>query len=364
MTKRILILPADPAAAATCLDVDASGRVLSRAALQPGDPAPPMPAAARTVLVVPGDAVRIDCLELHAHSAAQAQAAARALLGDRLAHRAELHVALDADASASRRTAASVAPDLLRGWLARASAFGLHPDAAVPEQLLLPVPTDNDTAHVLDADGRWLVRAAGLAFSAEPQLAARIVGGRRVVRLEGDIEDLAARASRPDVDLLQGSFFPASARAKPASRRRLAWLAAALLASPLLLAGAQALRLELAARALESRAERTLREAFPAADDTRADALQARLQAAREPAVFAAASGALFAAVAARPGTHLVELEYQRGDRLRAVLFHRNSDDIDILRGALAADGWQLVEGGVSEVPGGLHTGLVLEPGA
>lgn len=363
MTNRILILPADPAAAATCIELDDGGRVLSRATLHPGATPPPMPAASRTVLVVPGDAVRIDRIELQAHSAAQARAAARALLADRLARRTGLHVALDADASATLRTVASVEPEALRGWLARAQAFGLHPDAAVPEQLLLPASGD-DVVHVLDAGDRWLVRGAGLAFSAEPQLAARVLGERPLVPVDGGLDGLAARALRPDVDLLQDGFIPASARAKPAGRRRLAWLAAALLASPLVLVAAQALRMDLAARALESRAESTVRAALPAGADATAGTLQARLQAAREPTAFAAASGDLFAAVAARQGTHLAGLEYQRGDRLRAVLFHRDADDVEALRGTLAADGWRLVEGGSSDVPGGLHTGLVLEPGA
>ncbi|GGK09794.1 type II secretion system protein GspL [Luteimonas terricola] len=364
MSKRILFLPADPAAEAICLDVDDGGRVLSRAALRPDAPAAPMPAVTRTVLVVPGDAVRIDRLALQAHSSAQAHAAARALLAGRLAQPGEPHVVLDADATATLRTVAAVEPGALRGWLARAAALGLHPDAAVPEQLLLPEPADAGSVHLLVTADRWLARGDGLAFSAPPALAAQVLGDRPLARINGDIESLAARALRPELDLLQGGFAPASARAKPASRRRLAWLVAVLLASPLLLVAAQALRLELAARALESRAEAAVREALPAARDAAPDALHLHLQAAREPRLFAAASGALFSAVAARSGSHLVELEFQRGDRLRAVVFHPGPDDIEALRAALATDGWRLVEGGGSDVPGGLHTGLVLEPAA
>jgi general secretion pathway protein L len=364
MTTRILILPADAAADAICLEVDDAGRVLARTVLTGGEPAVAMPAATRTVLVVPGDAVRIEQLELQAHSAVQAQAAARALLEGRLARPGALHVALDAPSSSTLRTVAAVDPDTLRGWLARAGALGLRPDAAVPEQLLLPAPDDGESVHVLDAGDHWLVRGAGLAFSAEPALAARVLEGRGTVRLDGSLEGLASRALHPEVDLLQGGFAPASARARPAGRHRIAWLAAALLASPLVLVGAQALRLELAAGALESRAVATVRAALPAAADAPPEALRTHLQAAREPQAFAAASGALLAAVAGRPGTYLVDVEYQRGDRLRAVLFHGGPDDIDALRGALAADGWRLVEGGSSEASGGLHTGLVLEPEA
>lgn len=366
MNTRILFLPADPGASATCLDLAGDGRVLSRAELSPGTVAPASATATRTVLVVPGEAVRIDHIALKAHSAAQARAAAQAMLAERLARPASLHVALDAGAASDARTVASVEPAALHEWLARAADFGLRPDAAVPEQLLLPAQSDDAQAvHVLDAGERWLVRGPGLAFCATPALAVQVLAGREQLPLHGGLEACAARALHPDVDLLQGAFAPASAQAGKPRWRRLAWLAAALVASPLVLVAAQALRLELAAHALESRAGALVRDALPGnagGDGVGANALARQLRAAREPRAFTAASGALFAAVAGRAGTHLVELDYLRGDRLRAVVFHAVADDIEAIRGALAADGWTLVEGGSSDVPGGLHTGLVLEP--
>ncbi|GHD65050.1 type II secretion system protein L [Luteimonas padinae] len=363
MSKRILFLPADPAAPATLLDVDDGGRVLSRRSLRAGDSAATGAGPVHGVLVVPGDAVRIDTMELPAHSAAQAQAAAAALLAARLARPTTLHVALDPAGTSTRRTMAAVDPALLRAWLERAAASGFMPDAAVPEQLLLPAPDDDAPVNLLDAGDRWLARGPGLAFAAEPALAAQVLGTRPVSRIEGGLDALAGHALAPELDLLQGEFAPAARRARPANRRRLAWLAAALLASPLLLVAAQALRLELAARALESRAAATLDAALPGSGGDAAG-LDRRLQAAHAPREFAAASGALFAAVDARPGTHLVDLEYARGDRLRARLFHRDAADLEALRGSLAADGWRLVEGGSTEVAGGLHTGLALEPSA
>src|SRR5690606_20981955 len=124
--------------------------------------------------------------------------------------------------------------------LHRAAGFGLVADAAVPEQLLLPMPVAGAPVHVLDAGDRWLVRGDGHAFVATPSLAARVLGERPWTPVEGGPESLAARALRPEVDLLQGEFTAASQRARPASRRRLAWLVAALVATPLLLVAAQA----------------------------------------------------------------------------------------------------------------------------
>lgn len=367
MSTRILFLPPDGADAARLLDLDDDGRVCAQAALAPGMAAPDASNASRTVLVVPGGPVRIQPLPLVAHSEAQALATARALLAGQLARPATLHVVLDADHGAASRTVAAVEADTLRGWLAQAAALGVRPDAAVPDALLLPEP-EAGAVHLFDAGDRWLVRGDGLAFSAEPELARRVLGDRAASRVEGGFEQLAARALQPPLDLLQGDFAPAAAAHRP-SGRRLAWLAVALAASPLLLVGAQALRFELAARALQSRAAAVLEAAAPAAADGAAAAgaaeePAARLRAAREPRAFAAATGALFAAVAARPGTHLVELEYTRGDRLRALLFHGDAADLEALRGALRADGWELVEGGSVNVAGGLHTGLVLEPSA
>lgn len=367
MSTRILFLPPDGADDARLLDLDDGGRVRAQATLAPNAAAPAAPDARRTVLVVPGGPVRIEQLPLAAHSEAQALAAARALLAGRLARPAVLHVVLDADHGAAVRTVAAVEADTLRGWLAQAAAFGLRPDAAVPEALLLPGP-EAGAMHLFDAGDRWLVRGDGLAFSAEPGLARRVLGDREPSRMDGGFEQLAARALQLPLDLLQGDFAPAAAGRRPAGRR-LAWLAVALAASPLLLLAAQALRLELAARALESRAAAVLDAALPEANGGAAtadtsDDQAGRLRAVREPRAFAAASAALFAAVAARPGTHLVELEYARGDRLRARLFHRDASDLEALRGALRADDWELVEGGSVDVAGGLHTALVLEPAA
>ncbi|MBB1472433.1 MULTISPECIES: type II secretion system protein GspL [unclassified Luteimonas] len=379
MSTRILWLPADPLAHATCFHLDDAGRVLARATLAPDAPPDPpaFSAAPRTVLVVPGADVRVDWLELPARSAAQALGAARALLATRLAHPADLHVALAPDDGQATRMVAAVDPRHLLDWLARAMAFGMRADAVVPEQLLLPAApggacdSDDHGACVFDAGDRWLVRGAALAFSAEPALAARVLAGRaHQVLPADDIATLAARALQPDIDLLQGAFAPPATRARPANRRRMAWLVAALLASPLLLVAAQALRLELAARDLQQRAAATVQRVLPRNGDGSAAArtdpatLRAHLDAARAPLAFSAATGALFAAVASRPGTYLTALDYQRGDRLRASLFHATPDDLDAIRGALAVDGWQLVEGTGSDAPGGLLTGITLEPGA
>lgn len=360
MNTRILFLPADPAAQPPLIELDGSGRVHARSMLAPGTAGPPPSAPTHTILVVPGASVRIDALQLDAHSAAQARGAAQALLADRLARPGPLHVALDANTQA-RRLVAALDPGVLHAWLERAAGLGITPDAAVPEQLLLDAPEDREAVHVVDAGDRWLVRGHGLAFVAEPALALQVIGQRRRIPVDGALDALATRARAAAIDLLQADFLPAAKRTRPAGRR-LAWLAAALLASPLLLVGAQAMRLERSAHVLEARAVDAIHTALPATATADPSTTAALLQAAREPQDLTLASGALFAAVAAQPGTHLLELEYHRGDRLRAAVFHPAAGDIDAMRAALAAKGWRLVEGGSSDSPGGLRTGLTLEP--
>ena len=357
MSTRVLFLPPGEQGDALLVQPGDDGHGMSCQHLAPGLAAPAAPVPGRTVVVVPGGPVRIDRLHLRAHSDVQALAAARALVAERLARPAELHVAVDRHGDSPCRVAA-VEAAVMRGWLARVDAFGLRADAMVPEPLLVPEPADPGVVHVVEVADRWIVHGDGLAFSAPGELARRVLGQRPLIHLEGGLERLAAAALQPPLDLLQGDFAPGPA-AGHRSWRRVAWLAAALAISPLLLVAGQTMRLELAARSLEAGTATLLASALPGAGEGATPTEP--LQALHAPRRFAAASGSLFAAVSARPGIHLVELEYAAGDGLRAVLFHRDAADIEAVRAALAVDGWRLVEGGSTGVAGGLHTGLAME---
>lgn len=367
MSLRLLLLSAQPQQPSQCLHVDDAGRILERAWLTPGDPPTAFATAAtRTLLAVPGTDARALWLDLPAHSPAQALAAARLMLQDRVARDDDLHLAIAPRQGDAPRLVVVVARALMRHWLARAADLGATVDAAIPEYLLLPA-TDDDAVRVADGDGRWIVRGRQLAFSAEPALAEQVLAGRPWITVTAaEHERLSAAAAlAPDIDLLQGEFAPAPSRRRTATPdRRTFWLALALLASPLLLTAAQALRYELAARGLESRAAAMARTVLPADADATPEALHSRLRAMQAPEAFAAAARALFAAVARTPGAHLQTLDYRREDALRATLVHATPAQIETLRAALAADGWRLIEGGSVAGDGGLRTELLLEPGA
>src|SRR3546814_15053439 len=76
----------------------------------------------------------------------------------------------------------------------------MTPDVVVPMPLLLPAPEATDHADdvvVGNFDGPALVRGAQLAFAGEPELAAHIVGERKVRELDTSATDTAP-SPRPD----------------------------------------------------------------------------------------------------------------------------------------------------------------------
>jgi general secretion pathway protein L len=371
MRTRLLLLSADPALPSLCLHVDNAGHILERAILESGHPlaATPQEPVARTILVVPGTDARALWLDLPpAHSAAQALAAARLMLADHLARADDtLHLAIAPQQGTAPRLVVVVERLVVQEWIARAGALGVTPDVVVPDHLLLP-PADGDVLRVADTGDRWLVRGQSLAFSAEPVLAAHILADRQWLPVDtAELEPLfAAAALAPAINLLQYQFAPATSTPTGAASWRLSlWLALALLVSPLLLTAVQAVRYELAARAIETRAHDVARALLPANDAAGSiDELHARMRAAQAPEAFAAATHALFGAVTRTPGAHLQALDYRRGEPLRATLHYRVTEDLETIRAMLADSGWQLVAGDSAASGGGLSTELKLEPEA
>lgn len=371
MSLRLLLLSPRADLPSRALHVDGSGRVLERSGplLARASAAGFAAGATRTVAVVPGTQARALWLALPAHNPTQALAAARVLVEDGIATREGLHLAIAPRQGDATRLVVVVDRAVLQDWLARAEFLGAVADAVVPEQLLLPEP-DGDAVRVFDAGDRWIARGDGLAFSAEPALAAQVLAGRPQLAVSATEYEqwLATTAAAPAIDLRQYEFATRDDRTSVAAPyRRALWLAIALLASPLLLVAAQALRYEVAARGLESRAATMARAVLPGDANPSGDAdptarLQARLRGVQAPEQFAAATAALFAAVAGTRDASLHALDYAREDALRATLVHGTPEDLESVRGALAASGWRLVAGGSVAADGGLRTDLLLEP--
>lgn len=393
MNTRLILLSADPDAPSTCLQVDAGGQLLQRMQLSPATslaapsvPAPSVPL--RTVLVVPGSEARAMWLDLPARNPVQARAAAALLIEDHVATpRDRLHLSIaprpmpvvTADGGEARRLVVMVDRDTMQHWLDRAAALGVVPDAVVPDHLMLPAPAGEAVCIAVLGDDRWLVRGEQLAFSAEPALAALVIGERASrdqaagERIPSRIEDareierhFIASASNPPIDLLQGEFARNFERREGwPPYRRVAALAAVLAFSPLLLIAAQALRYEVAARQLESQAQSLVRDVVSGSDiagDPLA-ASHAQLRELRSADEFARDVGALFGAVEGVRGARLDSLDYGGETGMRASLFHASEDDLQSIRHAVADAGLSLESTGTQRVEGGIRSAIVVGSG-
>ncbi|APP86083.1 type II secretion system protein GspL [Xanthomonas hortorum pv. vitians] len=366
MSTTVLLLTTDATAQAIAVRVDAHGQVLSQRAASA-----PFEASARCVLVVPGVDVQLRWLTLPGRSTAQSIAAARLQLAEHLAVETQtLHVVIAETAEADgTRLVAAVESAVMQQWLARAAQLGVTPDAVVPDCLLLEPGADgadgaDGAAAVMDWDGRWLIRAAGLACSLEPEAARMLLGERAPLQPPTSDPALAiacfARcATRTPINLRQHAFAAKPATLRMVTPRRLAALAALVLLSPLLLLLAQTLRYEIGARMLQSRAAAQLgvhdAAAVPAA-------LQARRHAGAAVDTLALQLGSLFAAVDAIPAAELDQLDYQSAQPLRATLLHTDAASVQQLSARLAEAGWRLQPGTSQSEDDRLRTPFVLEP--
>lgn len=343
MPVQLLLLPRDPSAPATRLTVSEDGRILAKRRQAGDDPA-------HGVLAVPGDACRVFRLRLPARSAAQARAAARLMLRDRLADDPDrLHLAIGTPTADWHRLVVAVDPVLLRGWLARAAESGFEADHVVPTPLLLDTPPP-DVVRVAEFDGQWLVHGGGLCFAAERDVAAQVLEGRATEHLPDAEAAFARGALPPAIDLLQDVF---AIRAEPRrgwpAWRRAAILAGILVLSPLLLAASGALRDHFAARQAEAQAADLVRGVLPAmppgADPL--DVLRSHWNDLQGADRFATSSGRLFEAVAGIDGAEMDRLEWRDG-MLHAAVVLPDAAGLEQLRSTLSAAGLELVEEGTA----------------
>lgn len=378
----VLLLPSPQDDTLQCLWIDADGTIRARGPLdrQPTDPtaAPGRASGSRCVLAVPGCEVGSQWLELNARNDAQALAAARLLLEDRLAASGDLHVVVaPARGMEARRQVLYVDPAVLRHQLERARAFGFEPDLATPDYMLLPAPEaagDGDDAQaatvVFERAGQWLVRGPELAFACEAGLAETVLAAAAQTPTLADPGQVEARLARgaagAPVDLLRGRFARDDARPSDSPRwRRVAILAGLLALSPLLLAAVDAVRYGLAASALRGEAAATVQALTGVAADA-ADplvALQDALAAGSAGDRFARLNAALHTAIAATPALQLERLDYDRDAGLEAIIAHPARGDLEPLRTHLADAGLRLQVRGSHDSGAGLSSTILIDAG-
>lgn len=356
---RLVLLARTPAAPSACLLLDARGGILERGALVPGTP--PDPAAPATVVAVPGEHVRTLWLDVPLRNPEQARAAARVQLDGELAADALCHLALGAPEADGARIVVVVEHAVMQAWVDQAGALGLATAVLLPDHLLLPPSTDPaPCAGTLDA--RIVARGSRLAFTAEPAIAEAVLADlppAPVADPAQTLELIARGALQPALDLRQGSF--AAHGAEAGTGRRLRLLAAALVASPLLLTAAGALRYELAARRMHHDAV-VLATAVAEPEQARADPLRAvetQLDALRGRSGFHGLAAALLDAVGAHPSMRIEQLDYADG-RLQAVLAGAAPDGV---HQALQAAGLEATVHAMEDTTDGPRSRLELGPG-
>lgn len=335
---RLLILPDQPDRPLTLLEADGLGSSRREVAADERLDGP-------FVLVAPGEAVVCRWMELPVGSPAQARSAAAFRLEDEVALGVEeLHIAVGERDAAGRTLVAWTAREILRAWLDRALAHGVAPQAVTPDYLLLPA---DETGQVVIAPfgERLAFRGPGLAFTGEPDLGARIAGEQEHRYIPADALDpwLAAGARAPAVNLLQGQFAVGQETAGP-GLKRLVWLAAAVILSPLVLLGARMAHDGLLARSLERQAATLAVSRFPQAaryEDAAAYALS-RLNQRR--ASFGQLAAGYLTVVRGQSGVTLDTLVYGRDGALRSTVAYANYSDMDQLRAAARKAGLELVE--------------------
>ena len=367
MITHLLLLPRNSAQAAKYLRIDSHGRILERRSAEAGEPLA-SESGIRRVVVVPGENVGTLWLELPARSPAQALAAARIMLQDRLASQGDpIHIAiapgLDPDAP---RPVAFVAESQMQSWLQQCAELGFTPDVMIPEQLVLETP--GDVVRVFERDGVWLVRGRRSAFVAEPELVKQVISvqtGELVADpalVEVHIAQSMGKPHAEQLDLLHHGH----ARVGTLARlrwRRISVLVVLCVASPLLLLCVQISRDALGTYWMQARTEAVAKYAKDASLPNGIEvpaALHVHYLNRVSPILLASQAGGLFEALQELPGTQLQSLDYNVEDGLRAGLLHSNEADLNTLRESLATRRLELVPLDSQAVDGGLTTQVVL----
>jgi general secretion pathway protein L len=366
---RIVLAGAAPDAEPTYLILDEVGSVVGRGILpvQEASALTPM----RNILVVPGAEVLVRWVPVKAASEAQARAAALAQLEDQMTSPAGAHLALGPAEADGQRLAAVVSAARMQAWLDNAALHGITPDLIIPDCLTLPEPAeDPDGASILataEFGGLTAVRGRRLAFTAEPDLVAAVVGARPAQTLAGPALEraLADMAVSPALNLLQGAFDPE--RREPLGRRDLrrpALLTLVLLVSPLILWGAQAGADHLRARQAEARAAAKVAALLPEGTAVTDPASQAQAQ--LDALSLASGGGAgglaaqLFAAVEPLDQVQVESLIVMPDGAARAALSHAAYSDGEGLAEALQAAGLTVRVEGSREEGGRVISDVIL----
>ena len=312
------------------------------------------------VAVAPADAVTLHWADLPDRSTAQAVAAARLLAADAsVTPIGDLHVAVGREAEGVERPIGVVSSLWMNEALAALAAEGIDPDAVIPAPMLLPRPEQGYVRA--DLGGEGVVRGTTSGFADEARLTELVTGGVAPTVLGRDELEtaIAGAVAAPVLDLRQGPF---ARRTKVAIDwalvQRLAWLGVAILTVTLLISIVEIVKLNLAASAMEARADALARTALPRGEtvnnaDRQLGERLARLRGAG--LGFSGTAASVFAAVGAAPGAELRALSFDGAGRLRATVAVQNEGLITDITQRLRRQGFIVTQSTAQNV-GGIFT--------
>lgn len=318
----------------------------------------------RCVLAVPGQAIVTRRLAIaRARPAQTLSVALNELAQDMTEPAADLHGVMGAPSPNGERLAAAVKAGMLDSWLIRAAELGLTPDVILPDSLLPPPPEDGGWT-ALNLFDRVAVHGRDGAFTAEPDLAAAVIGSGAMTAMEDDDQITAAviaAAFDPPLNLLDGRS--TGERTAWRSWRRAMILTAAVAAMPLLMIASEAMRFEFIAGALDRRSKEAVRAAWPDAAPDADAAVEARRR--LGPLLtggFSGQTAALFTAIEAVESAALESLVLDDAGEMRAAISHRDYADLERLNAVLADHGLFLTEESVLEENGRMISDVVAAP--
>ena len=301
------------------------------------------------IAVTPGEAVTLHWVEMPSLAPAQAAAAGRIAAAEVCAAPiGGSHVAVGPRDDAGYCCLAVVDASVMAGWLARCRAAGLDPDVVVPAPLL--IAPQADVVRVAEAGDVLLARGDRLAFAAEPELAAMLLGEATPERLDPPAFEtgLGAALDALPVNLRQGTF----AKLRPwrldwrRLRRMAAWAALILLTLPLINL-VMMLRHGFAADTAELALANEARSLLPHEEKIVDPVAQVEARLAETGAAgpgFSTAAAALFGAVRDVGGAELTSLRY--ADRqLTAAVATASSGDLATIQERLRAAGFEATLG-------------------
>lgn len=359
---RLILLPADPAEPAPWLTVDAAGHVLERGLASVESPltGPALP----TVAVVPGAGVLVRWVPLDAGAPAQQRAAALWRLRESLATPIERLRLVAGPIEADGLACVAVVGDArLSGWVDWLTAMGAPPDVLIPDSLAVAAPDDESVVSAVGFGADVALRGFRFAATVDPELAEAVADPRRIAPVDAaaTIEAmLVAAALAPPLNLMD-----ALQRARPAAGpgwQVAAVLAAAVLASPVLIDVALAARDDMAASTMRRQAEALSVRVFPdlAGAPEPLPAARQRLEAV-PPGGAAVAAAVLFAAVESVADAEIDAFSADAEAGVRATISYPAYQDMDAMKASAAAAGFTLTDASTLDEGGRVVSDVVLE---